>query len=327
MGAVLLMTLLLRRAFCGFMCPIGTISEWLQAGARRLGLKPIPIPYALDRVLSLLKYPVLAIILYITYKSGELLFRGFDPCYVLISRHGKDITMWSYVAAGGIVVASLFMILPFCRWLCPLAAVLNPFSAIGLARVKRDSETCVDCGLCAPACPMGIKVDKLEEVTAARCTSCLDCVAVCPKSSKGALTWGPPRMLGRRWPSGLIVVIMLACVGAAVAATYAFPLPSYIETIGEQPQTVASVRYTVDGVTCRGSSSRIIDWLHRDDEFAVPGYLKIETWPAPKNAGLRITFDPSQTSADAVRQALSEASLNLLAGEFEFSPYEIVAEE
>ena len=117
LGAVLVMTLLLRRAFCAYMCPIGSVSEWLQVGARRLGLRPLAVPYRLDRALALLKYAVLGVILYFTWSLGELVFRGYDPCYVLISRHGKDITFWAYVISGVVVVVSL-PFLPMSQLLC-----------------------------------------------------------------------------------------------------------------------------------------------------------------------------------------------------------------
>ena len=48
LGSVLIMTLLLRRAFCGYMCPIGTISDWLQRGTARLGAGPIAVPRRVD---------------------------------------------------------------------------------------------------------------------------------------------------------------------------------------------------------------------------------------------------------------------------------------
>ena len=151
LGGVLVMTLLLRRVFCGYMCPIGTISDWLQRGAARMGVRSVRVSARVDGWLSLLKYVLLAVILFFTYRSAELVFRAFDPCYALISRHGTDITFWAYVVAGAVVVASLFMVMPFCRWLCPLAAVLNPFSRVGLTRIKRDSDACLDCGECATA--------------------------------------------------------------------------------------------------------------------------------------------------------------------------------
>lgn len=323
LGAVLLMTLLARRVFCGYVCPVGTISEWVQLGGRRLGLRPLTVPPTLDRALSLLKYPVLVIILYITWRAGELLFRGFDPCYALISRHGKDITFWAYVVSGGILLFSLFLMIPFCRWLCPLAAVLNPLSRFGLLRIKRSDTACIDCGVCARACPMAIPVDKVRTVTHARCTGCLDCVAACPKVSAGALAGGPFKTLGAHGVQLAIIGVVLACLGGAVAATYAFPLPSFIQARGEPPATTDSVRLTVSGVTCRHSSMEFAAWLDRRDLFEVPGYLKLEVWPAPAGSDVRITFDPTRTSADDIRAAIVSPLFDFDTGTIERSPYEI----
>ena len=202
-AGVLLLTVVLRRVFCGYMCPIGTISEWLQSGVRRvIRLKPARVPAGLDRALSLLKYVALAVILYFTWTRAELEFRRADPCYALISRHGEDITFWAYVVAGAIVVASLFIVMPFCRWLCPFAAVLNVFSRFGLTRISRDPDTCIDCGQCARSCPTAIPVDKQLHSTNARCISCMNCLSVCPKLQEGALRWGPRSSSRRGWPSG-----------------------------------------------------------------------------------------------------------------------------
>jgi len=198
LGGVLLATLLLRRAFCGYLCPIGTISEWSHRAARRLRCPAVKVPPRVDAALGWLKYGVLALILFLTWRASELIFRGFDPCYALISRHGADITIWAYVVAGVILVASLAVMLPFCRWLCPLAAVLNLVSRFGVARIQRDASNCRDCGVCAKRCPMAIPVDRVDQVTAARCLSCLNCVEVCRpgKNRPTALRWGPPRPLG-----------------------------------------------------------------------------------------------------------------------------------
>ncbi|MBN2292906.1 MAG: 4Fe-4S binding protein, partial [Pirellulales bacterium] len=145
LAGVLVMTLLIRRAFCGYICPIGIISEWLNVASvrsgllRRMGLEGRRVPPGVDRMMGLMKYVVLVVIVYLTWRAGELIFRGFDPCYALISRHGTDITFWAYVVAGAIVVGSLLVMMPFCRWFCPLAAVLSPLSGVGFFRVRRDS--------------------------------------------------------------------------------------------------------------------------------------------------------------------------------------------
>jgi ferredoxin len=230
LGGVLLTTLLLRRAFCSYICPIGAISEWLSALGRKLRAPCIEVPPALDRAFSLFKYAVLAVILWLTWRAGELIFRGFDPCYALISRHGTDITYWAYVVSGAAALGSLAIVLPFCRWLCPLAAVLNPFSRFGLSRIKRDVQACLDCGLCAKSCPASIPVDQVQQVTAARCMSCM---------------------------------------------------------------------------------------------YRLPGYLRVEAWPGPETARVRVEYDPALTGEEAIKRAVTEPYYDVLADIWRMPPFRI----
>ncbi len=179
--AILVLTLLSKRAFCGWVCPLGALGEWAgKAGDKVLPGKRWSPPEGADRVLRALKYPILAAILYFTWTEKELVFRAFDPYYALASKGGEDITFWAYVVLGGLLAGAFFMKQPFCRYLCPLAAVLNPFSRAGLFRIARSDSLCIHCGRCDRACDQGIPVSGLEEVKAARCNLCLECVSSCP---------------------------------------------------------------------------------------------------------------------------------------------------
>lgn len=323
LAGVLIMTLLLRRVFCGYMCPIGTISEWLQRGAASLGIGPVRVPRGLDRRLSVLKYLVLTIILCFTYRASELVFRGFDPCYALISRHGEDITAWAYVVAGAIVIGSLVVTLPFCRWVCPLSAVLNPFSRFGLSRIKRNEEACLNCGHCASVCPMAIPIDQVGQVTAARCLSCLSCVDGCSARGNGAVTWGPPSRIGHRWPNAVLVVLLLCCTTAAVAASHLFPLPSFVKVRGRPPAVTRTTELDVIGLTCRGKATLLVYFLERDDVFELTGYLKLEAWPGPGAARTRITYAPSVCDETAIKRAITEPYYDALGALWRLSPFEI----
>jgi len=307
LGGVVLMTLLVRRAFCGYVCPIGAISEGIHAVGRRLRLPALRVPASVDRGLALLKYAVLGLVLYATWRTGELMFRGYDPCYALISRHGEDIRIWAYVISGAIVLASLILIVPFCRWFCPLAAVLNPLSRFGVARVRRDAAACRDCGACARACPVAVPVDRVGEVTAARCLSCLSCIEACPARSRGALAWGAPARWGQRWPQAALVLVVLACIGGAVAAAYAFPLPSFVKTRNVPPPAqTAAVDLRIENLACRGRANLLFYFLERDDMYQVPGYLKFEAWPGPGFAAARVTYDPARTDEESIKRAITE---------------------
>jgi ferredoxin len=328
LGGVLLMTLLLRRAFCGYMCPIGTISEWLRSIAKRLRIPEVRVPPAVDRVLSPLKYVVLAVILYTTWKAAELLFRAYDPCYALISRHGADITVWAYVVAGAIVLGSLIFSLPFCRWLCPFAAVLHPLSRIGLTQVTRDEDSCKNCGKCNKVCPVAIPVDQVTRVNHASCLSCFNCVDACSNLGVSAMQWGPSqpfkRWLGQHWSQAALIAILLTCTTAAVATSYLLPLPSFVKVRGTVPDTTATVDLEIENLDCRGRANLLFWFLDRDDLYALPGYVRLEAWPQPRTARVKVFYDPSQTSEVMVRRAITEPYYNLAEDQWRRSPFRVV---
>jgi len=325
LGGVLAMTLLVRRAFCSHMCPLGTISEWLHGMGRRLRLPQYQVSGNVDRFLSLGKYILLVVVLVLTWRASELIFRQFDPCYALISRHGEDITFWAYVVAGVIIVASLFTTIPFCRWFCPLAAVLNPFSRLGVARVTRDEASCVDCGLCTKKCPTAIPVDRLVEVKASRCLSCLNCVDACTgkRNAPNALRWGPPRRLAPRWSQAALIAVVLLCTSVAVSASYLFPMPSFVKSHGTRPAETSTLHLQVSDLTCRGRANLFFYFLERDDLYEIPGYFLVEAWPDPNLAAVDITYDPTLADEDLIRQAIVEPYYDVAADFWRHSPFGI----
>ncbi len=323
LGGVLGMTLLLRRAFCGYMCPIGTLSEGLHVLGRKAGLPQARVGGPLDRGLSLSKYVLLAVVLWLTWKAGELIFRGFDPCYALISRHGADITVWAYVVSAAIAAASLFVSLPFCRWFCPFAAVLNPFSRFGLTRVRRHADACRNCGNCAKRCPVAIPVDQLEQVHAARCLSCMNCLDACKVGPSRAISWGPPGRRGHAWSQAALILILLGCTSMAVSASYLIPVPSFVKSRGEKPARAAEAKIRLAEMTCRGRANLLVYFLERDDLYRVPGYLKVEAWPGPGISDLHVIYDPSATNEAAIKRALTEPYYDAVADSWRMSPFAI----
>jgi polyferredoxin len=183
--ALVALTLAGRRAFCGWVCPVGAISEWTWAGMRRVAGRfrvgiPFEVPRKADRLLRWLRLPVLAAILALTWQAGELVFRAFDPYYVMFSFHGHDVAWWSYLVVGAVLAAGLAFPMAWCRYLCPLAATLWPFAAVARLRLCRDDRTCTHCGACERACPYGLAVSSVAEVRSGDCTLCLKCLKPCP---------------------------------------------------------------------------------------------------------------------------------------------------
>lgn len=328
--AVVLTVLLLRRAFCGYLCPIGAISDWLGILGNRCGSRSKQVPAKLDRVLSLGKYAILVIILAATWQASELVFRGYCPAYALLGRHGADITFWAYVVAGAIALGSLVVAMPFCRWFCPLAAVLNPISRFGFGRIKRDESVCTRCGRCSVSCPMAIPVDELSQVTASRCLSCMNCVDACPHKKERALVWGPPNRFGQAWPQAAVIMILLLCGSAAVATAYLAPLPSFVKQSGQPPRSIATVDLRIQGLTCRGRANLLVGFLERDDLYRIQnteenasGFYRLEAWPDPIMASVRISYDSEFTDGDAVKRAIVEPYYDMATDRWWQSPFVI----
>ena len=321
LAAVILLTLFVKRAFCSYMCPIGAVSEWLYMAGRRIKLPMLNLPAKIDGVLSMLKYVVAAVILFLTYQAGELIFRAVDPCYALISRHGEDITFWAYVVVGLVTISSLFFKLPFCRWLCPLGAVLNLFSRFGLTRIKRNIGTCTNCSQCAKACPSSIPVDKVEQVAHARCLSCFNCVDVCPE--KDTLVWGPPNIIAKKWHKMTVVGAIFLFVGMAIAGYLLFPLPSFVQQRGKAPAQTKTVHLELKNLGCRGTATLLFYYLTRDDMAQIQGYLKLHAWPSPGYAKVSISYNPSLADEEEIKEAITEPYYDNVQHVWRNSPFEI----
>lgn len=311
-AALLGLTLIARRAFCGWICPLGALGEWSgRLGERWFGPRRDVSP-RVDAVLSLGKYGVLAVILGMTYATGELFFRAFDPCYALISLHGHEITAAAYVVLGGLVVGSLFVHVPFCRWLCPLAAVLNPLSRFGLLRIAKNPDSCSGCALCDKACPMRIPVSKVDQVTHARCIACLECSTGCPRKGGRAVDLRLPRF-GPKVPRGVVPVLVVVAVAAAFGLSETFSFAAYTRERGD-PDGVAlrQERFEVEGLRCRGTSEEFCKLLFdRMDSHALEGYLRVECFPSPGVGWARVTFDGQRVDREKVVRAFSEPELRL----------------
>lgn len=185
------LTVLAKKSFCGWICPLGSIQEWLSRLGRRVFGRSFRPPARLDTWLMPLRYVVLAAVLALTWTvwQGDLGFRAYDPYYILFTLGGHETRPWSIGVLVGVLGAAVLLPMAWCRYLCPLGAVMDPLSRFGLLRVRRNEEACTDCGACDELCPHAIPISKTEEVTARNCTDCFECVAGCPERGALEISW------------------------------------------------------------------------------------------------------------------------------------------
>jgi polyferredoxin len=224
--AFLAISVMYRKSFCSWICPVGTISEWLWQTGRTLFKRSLTPPRWLDVPLRGLKYILLSLFVYVVVAMPVPEIRAFlTGPYGLVAdvkmldffRHMGQATAIFLVA---LLALSLVVKNAWCRYLCPYGALMGLVALVSPTRIVRNADACIDCAKCAKACPAGLPVDVLASVKSAECTACMSCVAVCPAEGALDLTFG----LRRRTPvppwalAAAILIVFLGVVGYARAA-------------------------------------------------------------------------------------------------------------
>ncbi len=187
---------LFRKAFCSWLCPVGTLSEYLWRAGKKLFRRNFILPRWLDIALRGLKYLLLGFFVWAVSSMSAPALDGFMRSPYGIIADVKMLNFFRHIGETGLVVlgilvlASVFVQNFWCRYLCPYGALLGLTSFLSPVRIRRNESACVDCAKCAKACPSALPVDKLISIKSAECTGCLECVAVCP--AKDALSLALP---------------------------------------------------------------------------------------------------------------------------------------
>jgi Fe-S-cluster-containing hydrogenase component 2 len=237
---VVLTALIFRRAFCGYVCPLGAIQEFVGVLGRKLFGKHRPhVPAALDRVARYLKYVVLAGFTIWTWQAASLVIRPYDPWVAWM--HITSAELWAEFAVGtvvlGISVAGSFVYERFfCKYACPMGALLAIMAPLSVFKVRRDESVCTSCGSCDAVCPVNVKVSTAKTVNDVECINCNECVNVCP--AKGALeVTAPSKTKPARTVrpdvvlAGVAVILGLVIGGTTAAGAFAWSPHKAVETV------------------------------------------------------------------------------------------------
>ena len=220
----LLMSLLLKKAFCSWLCPVGTLSENLWKLGRRIFKRSFALPGWCDIPLRSLKYLLLTFFVWIIGGMSADALDGFmaSPYGILADvkmlHFFRDMGVTAAIVIGALVVLSVLVQNFWCRYLCPYGALLGIASLLSPVKIRRDQEACIDCSKCAKACPSNLKVDELVQIRSVECNACMACVAACP--AEHALQFAlPARKLtdpSQRWYHRAMSPLAVAAVIAYI---------------------------------------------------------------------------------------------------------------
>ena len=216
-----LSALLLGRAFCAWFCPLGLVGEWLHRLRNRLLPGEWTPPRWLDWLLRAQKFLVLGFLLFIILLAvpaaalpGYLASPYHQAADMKMGAFFFNLSLVSGLCLGWVLLLTATFRQGFCRYLCPYGAWLALLGLLTPLRIRRDPVRCLrssghDCDKCSRACPSRIQVHQLITVRSLECTSCLSCVAACPRRADALHLGTPHRRLSPRWLLGLLCLLLL----------------------------------------------------------------------------------------------------------------------
>ena len=214
--AVIVVSLLLKRSFCSWICPVATVTElFWKAGFKVFGRNFRVWPW-LDWLIRPIKYLALLFFLF----SILLLMSGESVRSFILSDYNKmaDVKMLDFflnlsgtplVVIATLLLLSFFFRNPFCRFLCPYGALLGLFSRLSPVKVERLQSACISCGGCNKACPSHLDVMNKGRVCSEECIGCLRCVGSCPKPEALQLRLKGGRVVPGMAFAALVVVLFV----------------------------------------------------------------------------------------------------------------------
>jgi len=207
---VVVLSILIGRFFCGWLCAFGTFNDLLYLTSSKIFKKKVKIPPSVDEKLKYIKYIILLEIIIFIWSMNRVPEKSINP-WDAFAQLFQIKTMASempiaFIFLALITVGAIFIERFFCRYLCPLGAIQAILSKFKIINISKPSEKCGKCQLCTSNCPMGINLSQVEAVESGECISCLKCVDACYRSNPKVVMF---KKLNMQWYSSTAAAILV----------------------------------------------------------------------------------------------------------------------
>ncbi|MBE0650222.1 MAG: 4Fe-4S binding protein [Bacteroidales bacterium] len=228
MTVFILFAILMKKGFCGWICPVGFLSEYLGKLGKKVVGKNFILPKWLDYPLRSLKYLLLIFFLWVIVAMSSVELQSFlngnynkiaDVEMLMFFWH---ISMISLIVIFALVILSVFIRNFWCRYLCPYGAFLGFLSMFSPLKVTRNPDTCTSCQRCTKACPAHIQIHEKLRIKSDECMACGECLAICPEENTlgFSLTKQLKRTVPVRLYAGILVAVFVIVTSLAMATGY-----------------------------------------------------------------------------------------------------------
>ena len=208
---------------CGWICPLGSFQEWIGKIGKKIFTNRYNhfIPYTIDRILRYGRYVVLLWVIYMIAVTGRLVTTSFDPYNALFNFWTGEVAIGALTILGVTILLSAIMERPWCKYACPLGALLGLTNLFRFFKLKRMPDSCIACDVCDKACPMNIKVSTGTVVNNHQCISCYECTSenVCPISDTVKIA---PKKSGMVIKNTIVAVTAFVVILGGIGLTIPF---------------------------------------------------------------------------------------------------------
>ncbi|MBW2085846.1 MAG: 4Fe-4S binding protein [Deltaproteobacteria bacterium] len=183
---IAVITYFLGRVWCGWVCHLGALQEFIYKSNRFNRLKS----QRAQQIMRWMRYILAAALIIQLFFTQEKLFNHIDPFKVAFNLTSYYTAGW--ILLGILLITSLFIYRPFCRSACPVGLILGWISKIPGALLLAKNENCLECRRCSSACDIQA-INEQAQVKNSDCLMCGTCLDRCKKQGLAFFRKGFPK--------------------------------------------------------------------------------------------------------------------------------------